>query len=52
MDEVRLIKPYVDFDSVAQDFQQVFESGVFTRGPYVKQFAEDLRYMWGLNTAF
>ena len=42
MDDVRLIKPYVNYDSVARDFQQVFESGVFTRGPYVKQFAKDL----------
>ena len=52
MDEVRLIKPYVDFDSVAQDFQQVFESGVFTRGPYVKQFAENLGSYVGAKHCF
>ncbi|TVM18440.1 DegT/DnrJ/EryC1/StrS family aminotransferase [Oceanidesulfovibrio indonesiensis] len=39
---VRLIRPYVSFEDVAQDFQDIFESGIFTRGEHVRAFAGEL----------
>lgn len=52
MDDVRLIKPYIDYDSVMADFQQVFESGIFTRGHYAKQFAKNLSSYVGAKHSF
>lgn len=33
---VKLIKPYISFDEVEQEFRAVFESGWFTKGPNVE----------------
>ena len=52
MEEVRLIKPYIDFEAVAKDFQQVFDSGVFTRGPNVSAFSAELASYVGAKYAF
>lgn len=52
MDGVRLIKPYVDYNSVVEDFQRVFERGVFTQGPYAKQFAKNLSWYVGAKHTF
>ena len=51
MDDVRLIKPYVNYDSVAQDFQQVFESGVLPEG-LCKAVCKRLGILCGGETLF
>ena len=35
---IRLIKPYIEFEDVEQEFREIFESGIFTRGKYVDLF--------------
>lgn len=42
MDRIRLIKPSLTFDDVERDFREVFESGIFTRGPQVEAFCGEL----------
>ena len=52
MEQVRLIKPYIDFEAVAEDFQQVFDTGIFTRGPNVSAFSAELASYVGAKYAF
>ncbi|NUM36058.1 MAG: DegT/DnrJ/EryC1/StrS family aminotransferase [Candidatus Brocadiae bacterium] len=40
---IKLIKPYISFQEIEKEFQEIFESGYFTRGPYVKTFAERIK---------
>jgi dTDP-4-amino-4,6-dideoxygalactose transaminase len=40
---IRLIKPYIQFDEIEHDFREVFESGWFTKGPWVDRFRLALR---------
>lgn len=39
---IRLIKPDITFSDIEQEFKAVFESGIFTKGSYVKQFVQIL----------
>ena len=39
---IRLIKPDITFSDVENDFKIVFESGMFTKGSYIKQFSQAL----------
>jgi perosamine synthetase len=39
---IKLIKPDISWDEVRLDFQDVFDSGIFTRGKNVDKFAHDL----------
>ena len=52
MEAVRLIKPYVTFEEVEEDFRNVFSSGIFTRGPHVSAFAEELSNYVGAKHTF
>lgn len=52
MNTIRLMKPYIEFDEVEQDFREVFESGMFTRGRHVEAFREDLIRFTGAKHAF
>ena len=52
MNSIRLIKPYVEYNSVMADFHQIFESGVFTRGHYAKLFAKNLSSYVGAKHSF
>ncbi|MCG3171067.1 MAG: GDP-perosamine synthase [Pseudomonadales bacterium] len=49
---IRLIRPYISFDEVETDFRNVFESGIFTRGPYVEEFRSELAVYTGARHAF
>lgn len=49
---VRLIKPYLSFEDVEEEFRQIFESGMFTKGPFTKQFPEELKKYTGAKHAF
>jgi dTDP-4-amino-4,6-dideoxygalactose transaminase len=39
---IRLIKPFVAFEDVQKDFQDIFNSGILTKGTYVSAFAKAL----------
>lgn len=39
---IKLIKPYISFEEIEQEFRQVFDSGWFTRGEFVASFAEQI----------
>ncbi|MCV2875269.1 DegT/DnrJ/EryC1/StrS family aminotransferase [Rhodobacteraceae bacterium XHP0102] len=52
MDKVRLIKPYVSFPDIEAEFREIFESGIFTRGKFVEQFAEDIKSYTGAEHCF
>jgi perosamine synthetase len=52
MENIRLIKPYIDYLDVEQDFREVFASGVFTRGENVKKFAHKLGVEVGAKHTF
>jgi perosamine synthetase len=38
---IRLIKPYLRYDEVEEDFREIFNTGIFTRGRNVEAFAEE-----------
>jgi dTDP-4-amino-4,6-dideoxygalactose transaminase len=52
MSNVRLMKPYIAFDEIEQDFRDVFESGIFTRGKYVEHFRNEIAAYTGAKHAF
>lgn len=52
MSDIRLIKPYLNYDEVAQDFREVFESGMFTRGQHVAALRKELCAYAGASHAF
>lgn len=52
MTPVRLMKPYLSYDSVEQDFRAVFDSGIFTRGENVAAFTEELASYVGASHVF
>jgi dTDP-4-amino-4,6-dideoxygalactose transaminase len=39
---IRLIKPDIGFSDIENDFREIFASGFFTKGAYVKRFADAL----------
>lgn len=49
---IKLIKPYINFQEVQQEFEEVFESGWFTKGKYVEQFREEIKSYTGTKHAF
>lgn len=42
-DRIKLIKPYINFDEVAEDVKEIFESGQFTKGQHVDKFVAGLK---------
>jgi perosamine synthetase len=43
---IRLVKPYITYKDIEEDFKQIFKSGIFTKGEYVKSFKEEMiRYV-------
>lgn len=49
---IKLIKPYISYSDVENEFREIFESGMFTRGKYVDQFAATLKSFTGAKYAF
>jgi dTDP-4-amino-4,6-dideoxygalactose transaminase len=49
---IRLIKPYIKYSEVEKEFQEIFETGIFTRGEYVSKFSDDLKKYVGAQHAF
>jgi dTDP-4-amino-4,6-dideoxygalactose transaminase len=42
MRQIRLMKPYVNFNEVEEDFRAIFDSGIFTRGQHAAAFRKEL----------
>jgi perosamine synthetase len=42
MNDIRLMKPYINFEEVEYEFKNVFNSGIFTRGQYVEELRKCL----------
>lgn len=49
---IPLIKPYIDYTVVENDFRKVFESGMFTRGDNVKALQEEISAFTGAKHTF
>jgi dTDP-4-amino-4,6-dideoxygalactose transaminase len=47
-----LIKPYISFEEVEKEFRQIFETGMFTKGQYTREFPEEMRKYTGARHAF
>lgn len=50
--EIRLIRPYISYDEVEEEFRKVFETGIFTRGPNVEAFRREIAEYTGAKYAF
>lgn len=40
---IKLIKPYISFDEVQEEFKDIFESGWFTKGKFVEKFRSEIK---------
>ncbi|QQZ62818.1 DegT/DnrJ/EryC1/StrS family aminotransferase [Paenibacillus sonchi] len=49
---IKLIKPYITFQEVEEDFKRIFESGTFTKGEYVNKFLQEIKTYLGVDHAF
>ncbi|WP_106640678.1 DegT/DnrJ/EryC1/StrS family aminotransferase [Allosphingosinicella vermicomposti] len=49
---IRLMKPYLRYEDMEQDFREVFESGIFTRGRNVEAFSAEFAEYVGAKHAF
>lgn len=49
---IKLIKPYISFDEVQNEFKEVFESGWFTKGKFVEEFREDIKGYTGAKYCY
>lgn len=49
---IRLIRPALSFEDVRADFQEVFDTGVFTRGRHTLAFARQIEAYTGARYAF
>lgn len=44
---IKLIKPYISFDEVQDEFKDIFKSGWFTKGKYVEEFRQEIKNYTG-----
>lgn len=51
MSQIRLMKPYINFDEVEVEMREIFDSGMFTRGQHVEAFRKELCAFTGANYA-
>lgn len=49
---IKLIKPYISYAEVQEHFQEIFESGWFTKGKFVEQFREEIKNYTGAKYAY
>jgi len=49
---IKLIKPYISFDEVKTEFEDIFESGWFTKGKFVDQFKKEISSYTGAKHSF
>lgn len=49
---IKLIKPYISFEEVQEEFKEIFDSGWFTKGKYVEEFRQEIRNYTGANYCY
>lgn len=49
---IKLIKPYISFEEVQQEFKEIFESGWFTKGKYVEELRQEIKNYTGANHCY
>ncbi len=49
---IKLIKPYISFEEVQDEFKEIFESGWFTKGKFVEEFREEIEVYTGAKHAY
>jgi dTDP-4-amino-4,6-dideoxygalactose transaminase len=49
---IRLIKPYISFDEISQELEEIFDSGILTKGKYSKLFPQLIQEYTGARHAF
>lgn len=49
---IKLIKPYISFDEVKNEFEDIFDSGWFTKGKYVEEFRSEIKRYTGAKYAY
>ncbi|PAC90601.1 spore coat protein [Bacillus licheniformis] len=49
---IRLIEPYITFEEVQAELKEIFSSGMLTKGPYVRTFADHMRQYVSTKHAF
>jgi perosamine synthetase len=49
---IKLIKPYITYQEIEEDFKRIFESGTFTKGEYVNKFMQEIKTYIGVEHAF
>lgn len=47
MQQIKLVKPYISFEEVEDDFKGIFESGMFTKGQHVAALAKEISEFTG-----
>ncbi len=49
---IKLIKPYINFNEVKEEFEDIFNSGWFTKGKYVEEFRNEIKRYTGAKYAY
>lgn len=49
---IKLIKPYISFEEVQNEFKEVFDSGWFTKGKFVEEFREEIKNYTGAKYCY
>jgi perosamine synthetase len=49
---IKLIKPYISFEEVQDEFKEIFESGWFTKGKFVEEFRNEIKSYTGAKHAY
>jgi dTDP-4-amino-4,6-dideoxygalactose transaminase len=49
---IKLIKPYIEFEEVKDEFKEIFDSGWFTKGKFLEEFKENIKNYTGANYAY
>ncbi|MDA9963513.1 aminotransferase class I/II-fold pyridoxal phosphate-dependent enzyme, partial [Gammaproteobacteria bacterium] len=50
--KVKLIKPYISFNEVSNDLEEIFDSGQLTKGKHVDRFVNELKHYTRAKHAF
>ena len=49
---IKLIKPYISFNEVKSEFEDIFASGWFTKGRFVEEFRNEIKNYTGAKYAY
>ena len=49
---IKLIKPYISFEEVQNEFKDIFDSGWFTKGKFVEEFRNEIKNYTGAKYCY